>query len=167
MLFLFFFHFLSTRALPIPAIDEASASSSCKDYDNCRSLLSIIWSCITTIFLCTWVAVHPNVPKPVDTQEMDFWPKCVHVTSCFFKTKVAMFIYALLVPELVLAWAIRQRLVARKIVKTNGTYLRLLALQFLTDNHYSGSEAHSDARIFHDYGRLSLLRGLRQGGSIL
>ena len=121
MLFLFFVYLLSTRALPIPAVDEASTSSSCKDYDNCRSLLSIIWSCTTTIFLCTWVAVHPNVPEPVDTQEMDFWPKCVHKTLCFFKTKVAMFICALLVPEYVLTWAIKQRLMARELVKTNGT----------------------------------------------
>src|SRR5277367_4688215 len=163
MIFLFVY-LLSTRALPVPAVGETSAPSSCKDFDNCRSLLSIIWSCITTIFLCTWVAVHPNVPEPVDTQEMDFWPKCVHKTLCFFKTKVAMFICALLVPEYILAWAIRQRLVARKMVKHNGTYLRLLAPQYLTDNHYSGSQAHSDARVFHDYGRLSLLRGLRQGG---
>jgi hypothetical protein len=120
MLFLFFVYLLSVRALPLPTFDEATAPSSCKDYDNCRSLLSIIWSCITTIFVCTWVAVHPNVPEPVDTQEMDFWPKCVHKALCFFKTKVVMFIYALLVPEYVLAWAIRQRLVARRIVKENG-----------------------------------------------
>ena len=121
MLFLFFVYLLSARALPIPAVDEASTPSSCKDYDNCRSLLSIIWSCLTTIFICTWVAVHPNVPEPVDTQEMDFWPKYVQNTLCFFKTKVVMFICALLVPEYVLAWAIKQRLMARKIVKDNGT----------------------------------------------
>jgi hypothetical protein len=123
MLFLFFVYLLSARALPLPTFDEASAPSSCKDYDNCRSLLSIIWSCITTIFLCTWVAVHPNVPELVDTQEMDFWPKCVYKISCFFKTKVVMFICALLVPEYVLAWAIRQRLWVRKIVKENGMEL--------------------------------------------
>ena len=167
MLFLFFLYLLSARALPVPGIDKASTPSSCKDIDNCRTLLSIIWSCVTTVFLCTWVAIHPNVPEPVDTSDMDFLAKCVHATSCFFKTKVVMFIYALLVPEYALAWAIRQRLVARKIVKTNGTYLGLLAPQFLTDNHYSGSQAYSDARIFHDYGRLSLFRGLRQGGRVL
>ena len=69
------------------------------------------------------MAVHPNVPEPVDTQEMDLWSKCVHKTSCFFKTKVVLFICALLVPEYVLAWAIRQRLMARKIVNENGTSL--------------------------------------------
>jgi hypothetical protein len=65
------------------------------------------------------VAVHPNVPEPVDTQDMGFWRKCVHKTLCFFKNQVVMFICALLVPEYILAWAIRQRLMARTIVKDN------------------------------------------------
>jgi hypothetical protein len=124
MLFLFFIHSqLSARARPVPALDISisSTSSSCKDIDNCRTLLDIIWSCITTIFLCTWVAIHPNLPEPVDTQYMDLWPKCVHRISCFFRNKLVLFICALLVPEYILAWAIRQRLMARKIVNKNGT----------------------------------------------
>ena len=120
MLVLFLVHLLSVRALPVPVIDESSPPSSCTDYNSCRSLLSIIWSCITTIFLCTWVAVHPNVPEPVDTRDMGFWRKRVHQLSCFFGDKLVMFICALLVPEYILAWAIRQLLVARKIAKENG-----------------------------------------------
>ncbi len=27
-----------------------------------RTVLSILWGCIATIFACTWLAVHPNVP---------------------------------------------------------------------------------------------------------
>jgi hypothetical protein len=123
MLLFFLIHLLSTRALPVPAVDKANAPSSCKDYDHCRSLLSIIWSCITTVFLCTWVAVHPNVPEPVDLQNMSLRPKCIHKTLYFFKNKVVIFIYALLVPEYILAWAIRQRLMARRIVMKNSTYL--------------------------------------------
>ena len=61
------------------------------------------------------------MPEPVDTQDMEFWRKCVHKTLCFFKTKVVLFICALLVPEYILAWAIRQRLWVRTIVKDNGT----------------------------------------------
>ena len=120
MLVLFLVHLLSVRALPVPVIDESSPLSSCTDYNNCRSLLSIIWSCITTIFLCTWVAVHPNVPEPVDTRDMGFWRKRANQLACFFKDKMVMFICALLVPEYVLAWAIRQWLMARKIAKENG-----------------------------------------------
>jgi hypothetical protein len=128
MLLLFVVHLLSARALPVPVIDESSPPSSCKDYDNCRSLLSIIWSCITTIFLCTWVAVHPNVPEPVhpnvlepvDAKEMSFWRKRARQLSRFIRNKVVMFICALLVPEYILAWAIRQFLVASRIAKENG-----------------------------------------------
>ena len=120
MLSLIFIHSLSTRAMPVLAVDEASTSSSCKDIDNCRTLLGIIWSCITTILLCTWVAVHPNVPEPVDTRDMGFWRKRANQLSCFFKDKIVMFICALLVPEYILAWAIRQFLMARKIAKKNG-----------------------------------------------
>src|SRR5277367_4932923 len=120
MIFLFVY-LLSTRALPVPAVGETSAPSSCKDFDNCRTLLGIIWSCITTIFLCTWVAIHPNIPEPVDTRRMSIWRKGVHKTLNSFGKKMAMFIYALLTPEYILAWAIRQNLMARKIVKENGT----------------------------------------------
>jgi hypothetical protein len=119
MLLLFLVHLLSARALPVPIIDESSPPSSCKDYDNCRSLLSIFWSCITTIFLCTWVAVHPNVPEPVDTREMSFWRKHAYQLSCL-GDKMVMFICALLVPEYILAWALRQFLLARIIANENG-----------------------------------------------
>ena len=120
MLFLFFVHLLAAQALSVPAVDESNTPSSCKDYDNCRSLLSIIWSCITTIFLCTWGAIHPNIPEPVDTRRMNIWRKSIHKALSFFRNKVPMFIYALLVPEYILAWAIRQHLMARKIVRENG-----------------------------------------------
>jgi len=127
MLVLFLVHLLSVRALPVPVIDESSPPSSCTDYNNCRSLLSIIWSCTTTIFLCTWVAIHPNVPEPVDTTvdmtvdmtNKSFWSKHIHQLSCF-RDRIVLFICALLVPEYILAWAIRQWIVARKIAKKNG-----------------------------------------------
>src|SRR5271170_2460999 len=120
MLFLFSVYLLSARALPAPALDVSGMSSSCKDIDNCRTLLGIIWSCITTIFLCTWVAIHPNIPEPVDTRRMGFWRKWVHKIMCLFGDKAAMFICALLIPEYILAWAMRQHLMARRIVKENG-----------------------------------------------
>jgi hypothetical protein len=120
MLVLFLVHLLSVQAQLVPVINESSPPSSCKDCGDCRTLLSIIWSCITTILLCTWVAIHPNVPEPVDTRDMGFWRKRAHQLSCFFNDKMVMFICALLVPEYILAWAIRQFLMARKIAKENG-----------------------------------------------
>ena len=29
-----------------------------------RGTCSILWSCLSTIFICTWVVLHPDVPKP-------------------------------------------------------------------------------------------------------
>ena len=128
MLLLFLIHLLSVRALPVPVINESIPPYSCTDYNSCRSLLSIIWSCITTIFLCTWVAIHPNIPKPVDTRDMSFWGKRANQLSRLFKGKMVMFICALLVPEYILAWAIRQLLMTRRIAKENGMCKQIVSL---------------------------------------
>ncbi|KAF9008034.1 hypothetical protein BDQ17DRAFT_1455771 [Cyathus striatus] len=40
-------------------IDSASVCSC-----NQCSVLEIVWSCIATLFLCTWSSVHPNMPAP-------------------------------------------------------------------------------------------------------
>ncbi|KAJ7727078.1 hypothetical protein B0H16DRAFT_1697840 [Mycena metata] len=32
--------------------------------NSCRTLFDIIWGCLVTIFACTWVALHQNVPDP-------------------------------------------------------------------------------------------------------
>ena len=33
-----------------------------------RGTWSIIWSCLSTTFICLWVAFHPNVPAPTDNR---------------------------------------------------------------------------------------------------
>jgi hypothetical protein len=51
----------------------------CNDLYRCRALFSIVWSCLTTVFLCTWVAMHPDVP---DGNETDWfyrlWTSRIH-----------------------------------------------------------------------------------------
>ncbi|KZP23506.1 hypothetical protein FIBSPDRAFT_930558 [Athelia psychrophila] len=79
----------------------SSSVPACNELDKCRSLVSIITSCLATIFACVWVAVHPNVPGPRQT-----W---ISKKIESFKLVVA----TLLVPEWVLAWAVRQFLQAR------------------------------------------------------
>jgi hypothetical protein len=130
MLLLLLVHVFTTRASStpaVPAVEYFNVSSSCKDIENCRTLLSIIWSCIATIILCTWVAIHPNIPEPVVTSDMKFWDKCIHKISSLFGGKMLLFICALLVPEYILAWAIRQHLMARMIAKDHGALFRLIA----------------------------------------
>lgn len=46
----------------------ATDSSTCPDGNNCRTMWDIVWSCASTIFLCTWVAFHPTVPDPTFTE---------------------------------------------------------------------------------------------------
>jgi hypothetical protein len=58
---------------------------------------------MATIFSCIWVAVHPNIPGP-DKK----WTK---VTS----QRVGTALIALVAPELIILWAIRQWLNAHEL----------------------------------------------------
>ena len=68
-----------------------------------RSVWSIVWSCLTTIILCTWVAMHPNVPS----QGEGIFAQLAR--------RIKLMGVALLCPEFIIMWAIRQWLVARSI----------------------------------------------------
>ncbi|KAF9476082.1 hypothetical protein BDN70DRAFT_935332 [Pholiota conissans] len=70
-----------------------------------RGVYDILVSCFATIFTCTWSAVHPNIPAPTDC----WWTR--------YKRQVVTMVFALLAPEAMTAWALRQRLAARKIVE--------------------------------------------------
>jgi hypothetical protein len=76
-----------------------------------RGVSDIIISCFATIFACTWSAVHPNIPAPTDCG----WTR--------FKRQFVTMVYALLVPEVITAWALRQRLAAKKIVDEYNIYV--------------------------------------------
>ena len=74
-----------------------------------------------TIFSCTWVAVHPNVPSPVKRNPI----------MSFAGHRLPLFICALLVPEYVLAWAIRQFLRAREIANQNKSNFKTFGYIFI------------------------------------
>ncbi|TDL22555.1 hypothetical protein BD410DRAFT_803347 [Rickenella mellea] len=40
---------------------------SCDASNDSRTTSDIIWSCLVTIFSCTWVAFHPNIPAPYES----------------------------------------------------------------------------------------------------
>jgi len=77
----------------------------CDDLDGCRSLWDIIRGCLVTISLCTWVSMHPNIPSPDER-----WPTLA-------RRRAGLMLLALFVPEAVIAWAARQRLIAIKLAK--------------------------------------------------
>lgn len=97
----------------------------CKDIDNCRTRWDVIWSCLTTIFLCTWVAIHPNIPEPIDDKGPGFWTRTKHWFRTFLRERMLLFMVALLVPDYILSWAIRQRLVAYNVAKKYGKPSRI------------------------------------------
>ena len=123
MLFLLFLYYLfqgpSIDAGPIPNIeDRLLTGNRCNDLGHCRTIWNILWSCLVTIFSCTWVAVHPNVPCPKKREANGWTERCIgNPLLSFVEHRLPLFICALLVPEYVLAWAIRQFLRSRKIAK--------------------------------------------------
>ena len=114
MLFLLFLYYLfqgpSIDAGPIQTIEDRSlAGNHCNDLAHCRTIWNIVWSSLATTFSCTWVAVHPNVPCPKKRNPL----------LSFAEHRLPLFVCALLVPEYVLAWSIRQFFRACEIAKEN------------------------------------------------
>lgn len=83
---------LSERVIGIAS--SLDSTTVCDDVRHCRTLPSIVLSCASTMFLCTWVALHPNVPK----DPYDPW----YIRS---GKRVGLMIVALLAPEAILTWA--------------------------------------------------------------
>lgn len=63
---------------------------------NYRSTSDIIWSCIATVFACTWVSVHPNLLS-YDTKPAQR-----------FKHRLSLLLWALAAPEFLVIYAYRQ-----------------------------------------------------------
>ncbi|KXN85197.1 hypothetical protein AN958_11620 [Leucoagaricus sp. SymC.cos] len=74
----------------------------CVNPARCRTLQGIIWSCLATIFACTWVSMHPNVPDPRWSGFRRLWER------------IALMFYAVIAPEIMVVWAFRQRMMAFK-----------------------------------------------------
>ena len=143
MLFLLFLYYLdqgtseSINAVSVPFIDSRSLDANhCTDITHCRTIWNIVWSCIITIFSCTWVAVHPNIPCPKEREANGWIERCIwNPLLSFAEHRLPLFICALLVPEYVLAWAIRQFLKAREIAKSEfGFYVKFLSIAIILSN---------------------------------
>src|SRR5215467_4106829 len=102
----------AVRGSPVPASNQTqpfilavAETASCDDLRECRTLLSIVWSCLFTILLCTWVSLHPNIPGP----EEKWWKVA--------RRRVGLMVLALLAPEVIVSWAMRQRSLARQLAE--------------------------------------------------
>lgn len=89
------------------------SGSDTSDAPDVRTILDIVRSCVATIFACSWVALHPNLPDP----HISGWSRLKH--------RLGVVILAILVPEFILMWALKQRLAAGSIVREyNRTVLK-------------------------------------------
>jgi hypothetical protein len=106
MLLLCFILALYSAAAPhgpvLTSTDTSKASSPYSCSPNTRTEWSLVYSCLAIIFSCTWTAIHPNIPDPKDSK----W------TILFRKIKICLI--AIIAPEWVVMWAVRQFLFARK-----------------------------------------------------
>ncbi|KDR73289.1 hypothetical protein GALMADRAFT_72820 [Galerina marginata CBS 339.88] len=75
-----------------------------------RSRQDIVWSCLVTIFACSWVSVHPNIPGPAKRR----WMKSLH--------RVELMFWSIISPELIIFWASRQWLAARHLSQKFSNY---------------------------------------------
>jgi hypothetical protein len=91
------------RASSVSIVGREPSPTSCDDLRECRTLQDIIWSCLVTILLCTWVSLHPNIPGP---HEQRAKPAL---------RRVGLMVLALIAPELVISWAMRQRVAAGRL----------------------------------------------------
>ncbi|KAF9484227.1 hypothetical protein BDN70DRAFT_950675 [Pholiota conissans] len=104
-----------------------------------RDLSNIILSCFATVFACTWSAVHPNIPSPWDS-----WWDC-------FKRQLVTMIYALVAPEAMTAWALRQHLAARKIMNSyNKQVMKVDADAHEKRPNFSSSSLSESDKIMHE-----------------
>jgi hypothetical protein len=99
----------AVQALPFSTISKpspilvANEAAFCDDPNGCRTLWQIVWSSLFTIFLCTWVSVHPNIPGPHEG-----WLRVA-------LRRLGIMLAMLIAPEIIVSWAVRQRILARRL----------------------------------------------------
>lgn len=101
-------------ALPISAsvgTTVADALKTCPGSQQCRTVWDIVWSSLVVVFSCIWVSLHPNIPSPDYTK------------FAIIKRRAGLMLLALVAPELIALWAVRQYIAAKHIGRTfSGEY---------------------------------------------
>ena len=111
---IYLFHGFQSHAAPLTGILEGSSSNStqaviitpaCICPTDQRTIWGILWSCLATIFACSWVSVHPNIPGPNESS----WR--------IFLRRLELMFWAVIGPEMIITWAFRQWSGARHLEK--------------------------------------------------
>ncbi|KAK1222557.1 hypothetical protein PQX77_014595 [Marasmius sp. AFHP31] len=103
---------LLLAALSYRQLDPDSTTLTLSSSGETRTTASIVWSCLSMVILCTWTSVRPNVPSV---------PRSGHWALVYWD-KAAIFFTALLAPEIIVLWSVRQWLAARKMAKAYKQY---------------------------------------------
>ena len=105
-------HGFQTHAAPLTSLLAGSNSnatvlstSACICPADQRSIWNILWSCLATIFACSWVSIHPNIPAPSESS----WR--------IFLRRLELMLWAVIGPEMIITWAFRQWSGARLLEK--------------------------------------------------
>src|SRR4051812_39935956 len=99
---------------------DPRASTTCNDLGQCRTFWNIIWGCLATIVLCTWVSIHPNIPGRDEGR------------IAIVARRIGLVVLALIAPELIIAWAMREWLASRRLARVHeGQFVEFLSLNWL------------------------------------
>ena len=108
----YLFHGFQSHAAPLTnllaeSLDNTTVLSTqaCICPAHQRTIWNILWSCLATIFACSWVSIHPNIPAPDESSR-----------RIFFRRLELMF-WAVIAPEMIITWALRQWVGARHLEK--------------------------------------------------
>ncbi|KAF7370039.1 hypothetical protein MSAN_00633900 [Mycena sanguinolenta] len=104
LLILIAVHLLSRDSIAAPlsrSPNTRASTDSDNGVNNCRTLFNIVWGCLTTIFACTWVSAHPNVPPPNQSRLQLLW------------RRLKMMLVGIIAPEIMVGFAARQFFAAR------------------------------------------------------
>ena len=108
LLSVLYFHLWAIRASPLPLPVDISNAPTGVQLPTCtcihqRSITDILWSCFATIFACTWLSVHPNIPSSDEKP----WRIALRRLELMF--------WSLIWPEMIICWACRQWFAARSL----------------------------------------------------
>ncbi|KAF5318141.1 hypothetical protein D9619_012229 [Psilocybe cf. subviscida] len=114
---------------------------------NDRSVTDIIWSCLTTVFACIWVCIHPNIPHP----DASNW----HIR----RHRGLLMLCGLVAPELIVLWALRQwmgaRYVVRKMQEGGVSGFTMVHGYFMQMGGFVQNDSGHGARVIVDYHELA------------
>jgi len=109
-----FTHFDTTCTPPATRVDFVSSP-------DARGTLEILWSCLFSIFACTWTIQHLNIPRPRgvgkehdDSAIRRMWSAAAHEAKSFWSSLKWMLL-AVVAPEFLLGKAIGDYVLARRL----------------------------------------------------